>query len=578
MAELISRRKLLSTGIKTGVGLALLNNLSLTPFSVVAFSREAERQTDRFLPAYKLLDEFIARHMKDVGAPGMTLAIADRKGLLRTSQYGFADLKAGVKVSPQTLFEIGSISKSFVGIAVLRAADEGKIDLHKPVVSYLPWLKVESKYAPFTAHHLLSHTAGLSSVPLLMRVAASTLRTGSEPGTRFLYSNIGYVLLGFLLEAVEKRPFAEVLRKRVLEPLGMSSSEPVITNASRERMAVGYGPLHEDRPFPLRGKLAEAPWLEVPEAAGSVTATAGDMVAYLQFLLNRGVGPRGRVLSEKSFQLLVQPVIKAPFRGEEASYSYGLWISEIAGNTLARHTGGMVAFSSAMHADLTKGLGVFASVNANLRGYRPNVVVKYALDLLRATLSDQGPPAAPPSPPEPDQIANAAAYAGSYNSPDGGKLQLVAQDEQLILRHKGQRIALEQAGRDRFIVKHPDFELFALTFGRQEEAVVQAFHGESWWTNEKYKGTREFESPQEWKAYVGRYRSDSPWYGSTRVVIRKDLLLLDGEQTLTQIETGVFRPEGDNNEAELVTFNTIVNGTAMRMNYSGIDFYRTFTP
>ena len=121
------------------------------------------------------------------------------------------------------------------------------------------------------------------------------------------------------------------MRKPVLEPLGMSSSEPVITNASRERMAVGYGPLHEDRPFPLRGKLAEAPWLEVPEAAGSVTATAGDMVAYLQCLLNRGVGPRGRVLSEKSFQLLVQPVIKAPFRGEDASYSYGLWISEIAG-------------------------------------------------------------------------------------------------------------------------------------------------------------------------------------------------------------------------------------------------------
>ena len=68
------------------------------------------------------------------------------------------------------------------------------------------------------------------------------------------------------------------------------------------------------------------------------------------------------------------------------------------------------------------------------------------------------------------------------------------------------------------------------------------------------KDHREFESPQEWKAYVGRYRSDSPWYGSTRVVIRKDLLLLDGEQPLTQIETGGFRPKGDNNEAERITF------------------------
>ena len=141
--------------------MVLLKELTL-PDSVLAFAREAGTQADRFQPAYKLLDEFIARHMKEVGA-GMTLAIADRKGLLRTSQYGFADLKAGVKVTPQTLFEIGSISKSFVGIAILRAADEGRIDLHKPVISYLPWLKVESKYAPFTTHHLLSHTAGLSS-------------------------------------------------------------------------------------------------------------------------------------------------------------------------------------------------------------------------------------------------------------------------------------------------------------------------------------------------------------------------------------------------------------------------------
>ncbi|MCA1603496.1 MAG: beta-lactamase family protein, partial [Acidobacteria bacterium] len=186
--------------------------------------------------------------MQEVGAPGMTVALADRNGLLRTSQYGFADLKAGVKVGPQTLFEIGSISKSFVAIAILSLADEGKIDLHKPVIEYLPWLKIESKYGPFSTHHLLTHTAGLSAVPLLMRVAPTTLTTGWEPGSRFLYSNIGYVLLGFLLEAIDKLPFPEVLSRRVLEPLGMTASAPLITNAIKERLAIGYSPLHDDRP------------------------------------------------------------------------------------------------------------------------------------------------------------------------------------------------------------------------------------------------------------------------------------------------------------------------------------------
>lgn len=516
--------------------------------------------------------------MNEMGAPGMTLALADRNGLLRGSQYGFADLKAGVKVSPQTLFEIGSVSKSFVGIAIVQLSEEGKLDLHKPVSAYLPWLKVESNHAPFTTHHLLSHTSGLPGVPLLMRVAATTMRTGFEPGTRFLYCNIGYVLLGFILEAIDKRPFAEVMRSRVLDPLGMTASAPVIANSIRERVAIGYGPLKPDRPFPLRGTLSEAPWIEVPEAAGSIAATANDMGNYLQMLLNHGAGPKRRVLSKEAFELFIKPVIKSPFRGEEASYAYGLWVSETNGHTLLRHTGGMVAFSSAMYADITDGFAAFASVNARLSGgYRPVAVTRYALELLSAASRGKELPPLPPPLPAPDKIRNAAEYAGTFTSPDGKKLVLSAQGEQLILQHNGQRVPLEQTGRDRFIVKHPDFELFTLSFGREKEAVVEAFHGSDWWTNERYAGTKSFEYPKEWDTYIGHYRSDNPWYGSTRLVVRKGRLLLDGEQPIVQTETGIFRPPGDNT-AERISFDTILEGKALHLNYSGIDYYRTFTP
>ncbi|MCM3904665.1 MAG: beta-lactamase family protein [Pyrinomonadaceae bacterium] len=578
MSTTISRRALLRNGFNAGLGVAVFGGLPGIGRPILAASASFQRAADRFQPAYKRLDAFIAQHMNETGAPGMTLALADRNGLLRTSQYGFADLKAGVKVGPQTLFEIGSISKSFVAIAILSLADEGKIDLHKPVIEYLPWLKIESKYAPFTTHHLLTHTAGLSAVPLLMRVAATTLTTGSEPGARFLYSNIGYVLLGFLLEAIDRRPFPEVLLKRVMEPLGMTSSAPVITNAIKERLAIGYVPLHEDRPFPLRGKITEAPWLEVPEAAGSVAATAGDMVPYLQMLLNRGLGPRGRVISEKSFELLVKPVIKAPFRGEDASYGYGLWNSDVSNRTLVRHTGGMVAFSSAMYADLTDGFAAFASVNANLRGYRPVAVTRYALDLLYAASRNQELPALPPPQATPDSVNNAGDYAGTFSAPDGKKLVLIAQGEKLILQHGSQRIVLEQAGRDRFIVKHPDYDLFALRFGRDKDIVVEAFHGPDWWTNERYAGPKVFEYPKEWDSVTGTYRSDSPWYGSSRLSVRKGRLILDDQQLLLPLEPGIFRPQGDINSAERMTFDTLVNGKTMHLNFSGIDFYRTFTP
>jgi D-alanyl-D-alanine carboxypeptidase len=579
VTALMYRRQLLTTGLKAGAGLVLLHRLPGATRSVVLGSIPSQPASDRFQAAYTLLDQFVARHMNETGAPGMTLALADRDRLLRTSQFGFADVKAGIKVQPETLFEIGSVSKSFVAIAILQLADEGKLDLNKPVKEYLPWLKVDSTYAPFTTHHLLSHTSGLSGVPLLMRVATTTLRVGFEPGTKWLYSNMGYVLLGFLLESLEKRPFAEIMRRRVLDPLGMSQSVPVISAAIRDRTAVGYGPLKIDRPFPPNGKLAEAPWVDVAEAAGSIAATATDMSKYLRMLLNRGVGPKGRVLPDKAFALFTKPVIKSAFRGEEASYAYGLWISEKDGHTLLRHTGGMVAFSSAMFADVTDGLAVFASVNASLYGgYRPVAVARYALELLSAAARNRELPAAPPPPQATDTIANAAEYAGTFTATDGSKLVLTNQGDKLLLQHAGAAIILEKATTDLFFVEHPDWDLFLLGFGRDQGKVVEAFHGARWWTNKRYSGAKTFQYPPEWDAYAGHFRSDSPWYGSTRLVIRKGQLLVEGLQPLEQIEPRVFRVLGQSVDVDRVVFDTIVEGRAMRASYSGIEYFRALIP
>jgi hypothetical protein len=293
------------------------------------------------------------------------------------------------------------------------------------------------------------------------------------------------------------------------------------------------------------------------------------MGAYLQMLLNRGVGPRGRLLSEKSFELLTQAAIKAPFRGEDANYGYGLWNGDSDGHKLLRHTGGMVAFSSAMYADTTDGLAAFASVNARFGGYRPVAVVRYALDLLSAAANGKAP--------TPDKVSNAADFAGVFATQDGKKIVLKSEGEQLILEQGSTRVILERAGPDRFIVKDPEFDLFPLSFGREKESVVEAFHGASWWTNERYAGPRTFEYPKAWDGLTGHYRSDSPWYGSQRLVVRKGVLLLNGEQPLSQIEPGVFRLRGDPGPDRLV-FDTLLNGQMIRMNFSGIEFHRTFTP
>src|ERR1043166_4754520 len=226
----LSRRKFLSTSTKSALAISVLK--SVTPLS--AFAQSAAVQ-----PVFARLDEFITRHMRETGAPGLTLALANRDGLVRVSTYGYADMKTGSRVVPETMFEIGSISKSFVALALMQLRDEGKLDLNKPIVEYLPWLKINSKFAAITTHHILSHTGGLPGAPLLLDALLGELWTAWEPGKRFLYSNTGYNILGFLIEGIDKRPFAEAMRTRMLAPLGMTASEPIITNDLRKQMAIG---------------------------------------------------------------------------------------------------------------------------------------------------------------------------------------------------------------------------------------------------------------------------------------------------------------------------------------------------
>ena len=559
-----SRRQFVLSSAMVSVA-ALVNPRNL-------FSQSAAVQ-----PLFARLDEYIARQMRETGAPGLTLALANRAGLIRVSTYGFADTKAKARVVPETMFEIGSVSKSFVGLVLLQLRDEGKLDLNKPVVEYLPWLKINSNFEPITTHHLLSHTAGLPGAPLLLDALLHELWTAYAPGKRFLYSNTGYNILGFLIEAIDKRPFADAMRARMLTPLGMTASAPIISNDLRGQMAVGYEPLHEGNPFPIGGPLAEAQWVEVDIAAGSVASTPADMAKYMRMLLNRGALPKGRLLSAEGFGLFVKPAINSPYRGEPASYGYGVWVSDIEAHTRLRHTGGMVAFSSSLDVDLTGGVGAFASVNANLRGYRPVAVTKYAIELFNASLADKPLPDAPPPAPAPDEVKNAVDYAGEYTSPDGRKLEFSAEGAKLLLNYNGRKIALERVGGDRFIVKHPAFDRFVLGFVRENQQVTHAVHGPDWYAGARYTGPRSFEARKEWEGFAGHYSNDSPWYGDTRVVLRKGQLYVDGAQALVPRSDGKFGI-GDPEAPDWISFESIVDGRAMILNLSGIRFRRTFTP
>ncbi|HEV2118401.1 MAG TPA: serine hydrolase domain-containing protein, partial [Terriglobales bacterium] len=102
--------------------------------------------------AYHLLDTYVARQMQAEQVPGLVLALTNRNQLIRVSTYGYADVKAKVPITPETLFEMGSISKSFTAISLLQLREQSKFDPQQPITRYLPWFSIHSQYRPITGH------------------------------------------------------------------------------------------------------------------------------------------------------------------------------------------------------------------------------------------------------------------------------------------------------------------------------------------------------------------------------------------------------------------------------------------
>jgi CubicO group peptidase (beta-lactamase class C family) len=526
---------------------------------------------------FSSLDRFVEQYMRAMNSPGLTLVLADRDGVQRVATYGFSDLDQKIAVKPEELFQIGSISKSFVANCLLQLRQEGKLDLNKPIVEYLPWFRIESSFAPITTHHLLTHTSGLPGIPpLFLSDPSQKHRAADPPGQYFHYNNMAFVALGHLLWTLDGRPLPEVLRKRVFEPLGMSHSEPAITLDVRARTAKNYDAFQNDRPFMRFGRLSEAPAVVLTDGSGCIAATPGDMGRYVQMIASHGAGLKGPLLSPESFELFSKPHIKAEEFGPTASYGYGIAVDTLDGHKILRHTGGMVSFMSAIQVDVDGGFGAFASINA-MQGYRPNPVAQFAMQLMRAKRESKSLPAAPQSKAA-TAVEGAASYAGLYKSEDGRQLEFVAEADGLFLLHEGRRVPLEGGG-DTFSSGTGAFERYTFVFGRANQKepkseVVEVGWGNDWFTNGKYSGGKKFAYPQEWNDYLGHYRNENPWVGSTHIILRKGQLMMDGVVPLEAGEGGIFHLRDEEHSPEWIRFGERVNGKVMRIKLSGEDLWR----
>src|SRR5262245_6010263 len=236
----------------------------------------------------------------DAGLFNGTALVSDGGKVMFKKGYGFADFEWKIANTPDTKFRIGSITKQFTATVIMQLVEEKKLSLDATLGSVLPYYRADTG-ARVTVQHLLTHTSGIPSYtglpnffrdvsrnPYGVREFVEKYCSGDlefEPGSRFLYDNSGYFLLGAIIETVTNKPYAEVLRERVFGPLGMAGSGYDLSAPILEKRARGY----ESGPTGVRN--ADYLDMGLPYAAGSLYSTVEDLYIWDQALYGEKVLP-----------------------------------------------------------------------------------------------------------------------------------------------------------------------------------------------------------------------------------------------------------------------------------------------
>jgi CubicO group peptidase (beta-lactamase class C family) len=531
---------------------------------VVAALTPAFGQTDttaRLARAFDAIDRAAASST----VPGMVIGITDRNRTLKVGAYGYANLKLKTRVTAETLFEIGSVSKSFTAISLMELLDEGRFDPQAPVTKYLPWFATKSKYRPITGHDLLTHTSGLQNYRAdlaSMPFAAFSMRDfepSYAPGEHFWYSNLGFQILGYVLEHIEGVRYDTVVQRRIFDRIGMKVSHAAIDDALRAKLPQSYGR------WPYTGEFTEEPWFEYLAGDGSVASTAGDVSGYARLILNRGADPSGRLLSERAFNLLTRPALN--------DYAYGLFVRQEDGDMIIQHGGGIAGFVTLLEIHMNDGFGVIAMGNGGL----DRAVVQFAVASVKAALRGQAQPNAPAAVPNPAAITNAADYVGVFTS-SAKSFEFFATGQGLAVKYEGGIVPLLRVQGDTFRVESGRLAQRFFVFAREAGKVTELSYGPDWYTSKSYAGPNRFDAPAEYAAYAGRYVNHNPEEVEIRVYLRKgQLFLATGPgpgQRLIPSDESTFRPAAPDYNPERISFDSIIEGHALRMFRTGMPFYR----
>lgn len=392
-----------------------------------------------------IVDSLVGHHATGRGVPGLAVVIVSDDRVVVQRAFGVRDLQTRQPVTLATPFNLASLTKPFTALAALRLSPGGRLRLEAPAREYLRWLP--SRYRDVTVRQLLTHTAGVArdlrrdnfddpSVEEYRRRLDSADASGA-PGRRYEYSNTGYAILGWVIEAAAGKPLGQVLRELVFQPLDMRQA--------------GYRGLLEGDPERARphavkdGRTAPAGYVSGGFGSGGMTASGADLAAFAVALqAGRALDSREAPVSWTPGALRDGSPVRLRMFVDSAGYGLGWFLTVFRGHRLVTHGGAIEGFSSNLYHFPERRLTIALVANAKARDDGRAPVDSLAQDLAAFCLAQAACRPAESAEPREARLALAAAnqaFSRAYLAGDTAALRAAYTADAVALPPSGRIVA-----------------------------------------------------------------------------------------------------------------------------------------
>jgi CubicO group peptidase (beta-lactamase class C family)/D-alanyl-D-alanine dipeptidase len=375
-----------------------------------------------YAPLTAALEPIILHQMEEKQLPAFSIALVDGNQIVWAQGFGYQDPEHKVPATAHTVYRVGSVSKLFTDIGIMQMVEAGKINLDAPVSQYIPDFHPNNPFKdPITLRELMSHRSGLlreppvgnyfdPSEPTLQATVRSMNSTDLvyAPGTHLKYSNAGIAVVGYTLEELNHKAFAEYLKQAVLLPMGMTESAFAPETELLRNLAKAYMWSYDGLKFP-------APTFELGLApAGCMYSTVTDLAQFLRVLFNGGRGPGKQVLKQESLEQMWVPQFAKP--GQKKGYGLGFAVSELDGHRVIGHGGAIYGFATEVVGMPEDKLGVVTVTTMDAANAVTNVVARQALRMMLAMRTGKPFPQFESTTPVSPELAH--KLAGRYGEGD----------------------------------------------------------------------------------------------------------------------------------------------------------------